>query len=83
VTLAVVYRQTAYPGLARIRDEDKASFTRVRRAIRALAEEPHPDGAAPWGRSGYYRLHAGPVRILYEVDEANACIYVVHVAVTA
>jgi mRNA-degrading endonuclease RelE of RelBE toxin-antitoxin system len=31
---------------------------------------------------GRYRLHAGSIRILYEVDDAVATIYVINVAVT-
>jgi hypothetical protein len=47
LSLTVIYRVTSIPGLARLLDADRDTFARVRRAIRALAEHPRPDGAAP------------------------------------
>jgi hypothetical protein len=44
VSLTVVLRETALRTLARIRGEDKDLFTRTRRAISALAEQPYPEG---------------------------------------
>jgi len=35
-----------------------------------------------WGGSGIYRLHLPGIRILYEVDEDAATVYVINVAVT-
>jgi hypothetical protein len=48
----------------------------------ALAEQPHPDQAVAWGGSGIYRLRWPGIRILYEVDEDAATVYVINVAVT-
>lgn len=61
------------------------SFTVVvqETALRALAEQPHPDHAMAWGSSGIYRLRLPGIRILYEVNEDAATIYVINVAVTA
>jgi len=72
VSLTVVFQQTALRALARIRSEDKAVFARTRHAIAALADQPYPDGAVAWGATGIYRLHAGEVRVLYEVDDDEA-----------
>ena len=68
--------------LARIRAEDKEAFASIRRALTALAEQPHSPQAVAWGGSGIYRLHLPGIRILYEVDESAATIYVINVAVT-
>ena len=73
------YRR-AEPGPSR--GDDKDLFTRARQAITQLADQPRPAGAIPWGATGVYRLHAGSIRILYEVDDAVATIYVINVAVT-
>jgi hypothetical protein len=45
VSLTVVFRETALRNLARIRSEDKDLFTRTRRAIALLADQPYPEGA--------------------------------------
>jgi mRNA-degrading endonuclease RelE of RelBE toxin-antitoxin system len=82
MSFAVVVQETAVRALARIRAEDKEAFASIRRALTALAEQTHPDQAVAWGGSGIYRLHLPGFRILYEVDENAATIYVINVAVT-
>jgi len=82
VSLTVVVQETALRALARIRAEDKEAFASIRRALAALAEQPHPDEAVAWGGSGIYRLHLSGIRILYEVDEDAATVYVINVALT-
>ena len=82
MSFAVVVQETAVRALARIRAEDKEAFASIRRALTALAEQPHPPQAVAWGGSGIYRLHLPGIRILYEVDESAATIYVINVAVT-
>jgi len=69
--------------LGRIRGEDKDLFTRTRRAISALAEQPYPDSAVAWGATGVYRLHAGDIRIRYEVDEQAAMVYIINIGIIA
>ena len=82
MSFAVVVQETAVRALARIRAEDKEAFASIRRALTALAEQPYPPQAVAWGGSGIYRLHVPGIRILYEVDESAATIYVINVAVT-
>ncbi len=82
MSLAVVVQETALRTLARIRAEDKEAFASIRRALAALAEQPHPDQAVAWGGSGIYRLHLPGIRILYEVNDDEATSYVINVAVT-
>jgi mRNA-degrading endonuclease RelE of RelBE toxin-antitoxin system len=77
----VVFRETALRGLARIRSEDKDLFTRTRHAITELADQPHPETAIAWGATGVYRLHSGSIRILYEVDDQAATIYIINVGI--
>jgi len=79
MSLTVVIQETALRALARIRAEDKEGFASIRRA---LAEQPRPDEAVPWGDSGIYRLRLPGIRILYEVDDDTAIVYVINVAVT-
>jgi mRNA interferase RelE/StbE len=82
MSFAVVVQETAVQALAQIRAEDKEAFASIRRALTALAEQPHPSQAVAWGGSGIYRLHLPGIRILYEVDESAATLYVINVAVT-
>jgi len=83
MSFTVVVQETALRALARIRAEDKDAFASIRRVLAALAEQPHPGEAVAWGGTGIYRLHLPGIRILYELDEATATVYVINVAVTA
>jgi len=80
MSLTVVFRETALRALARIRSDDRDLFTRTRQAITHLADQPRPDNAVAWGDTGIYRLHAVGIRVLYEVDEEAATIYIINVA---
>ena len=83
MSLTVVFRETALRNLARIRSEDKDLFVGTRRAIGLLADQPYPEGAVAWGATGVYRLHAGDIRILYEVDDETATVYIINVRFVA
>jgi mRNA-degrading endonuclease RelE of RelBE toxin-antitoxin system len=83
MSLTVVFRETALRNLARIRSEDKDLFVRTRRAITLLGDQPYPDDAVAWGATGVYRLHAGDIRVLYEVDDAAATVYIINIGVVS
>jgi mRNA-degrading endonuclease RelE of RelBE toxin-antitoxin system len=83
VSLTIVVQDTALRALARIRAEDKEAFATIRQAMAALADRPHPDQAVPWGGAGIYRLHRPGIRILYQLDENAATVYIINVATTA
>ena len=79
MSVTVVFRETALRNLARIRSEDKDLFVRTRRAIASLVDQPYPESAVAWGPTGVYRLHAGDIRVLYEVDEEAATVYIINI----
>jgi mRNA-degrading endonuclease RelE of RelBE toxin-antitoxin system len=81
--LTLVLRDSARTRLAALRDADKEVFRRALRAISALPAEPYPAVAVPWGGSGFYRLHDGPVRVMYEIDEDKQAIYILDVSVVS
>jgi mRNA-degrading endonuclease RelE of RelBE toxin-antitoxin system len=81
MSLTVVFRQTALGNLARIRSEDKDLFARARRAITLLADQPYPESAVAWGVTGVYRLHSGDLRVLYEVDDEAATVYIINIGI--
>jgi mRNA-degrading endonuclease RelE of RelBE toxin-antitoxin system len=78
MSLTVVVQETALRELARIRSGDRPAFTAIRQALAALADEPRPGPGGRLGGSGIYRLHLSGVRVLYEVDEGAATVYVVN-----
>ncbi len=81
MSLAVVFRETALRNLARIRSEDKDAFVRTRRAVALLADQLYPEGAVAWGATGIYRLHAGSIRVLYEVGNEAATVCIINIGV--
>jgi len=83
VSLTVVFRETALRNLARMRGEDKDLFAWTRRTVALLADEPYPADAVAWGATGIYRLHAGAIRILYEVDPDAATAYIINIGVVS
>ena len=83
MSLTIAYLPPATLALRRFREDDPALFGQMRRAIRALADDPYPDGAVPWGTSGFWRLHEGGIRITYEVDEEAGAVYIAHAGVAS
>jgi mRNA-degrading endonuclease RelE of RelBE toxin-antitoxin system len=83
VSLTFIVREKALRNLARVRGEDKDLFAQTRRAISALADQPYPEGAVAWGATGVYRLHAGDIRVLYEVDDQAATVYIINIGIIA
>ena len=77
----VVFRETALRNLARIRREEKDLFTRTRQVVASLADQPYPEDAVAWGATGVYRLHADDIRILYEVDDETATVYIINMGI--
>jgi mRNA-degrading endonuclease RelE of RelBE toxin-antitoxin system len=83
VSLTVVFRETALRNLARMRSEDKDLFVRTRRAVALLADQPYPMGAVAWGTTGIHRLHAADIRILYEVDDEAATVFIINIGIVS
>ena len=79
MSLTVVFRLTALRNLARIRSADKDLFARTRQLVASLVDDPYPDNAVAWGASGTYRLHASEIRVLYEVDDNAATVYIINI----
>ena len=54
-------------------------YHRLREAIFALAHEPRPQSSRKLtGREGW-RLRVGDYRVLYDIDDVNQAITIVHV----
>jgi hypothetical protein len=50
--------------------DDPAGLGELLKAIDALTGDPRPTGSVPWGPV-MSRLHVGPYRVLYEIDETT------------
>jgi len=60
-------------------DLPKADYERVRDAVAALAGNPRPAGCKKLvGREGW-RLRSGDYRVIYEVDDAQKKVTVLHI----
>lgn len=81
MSLTVVFRGTALRNLAHICSEDRDRFARTRRAVALLADQPYPQGAVAWGATGICRLHTNEIRVLYEVDDGAATVYIINIGV--
>jgi hypothetical protein len=62
MSLTVIYLPSAVPALTRLRHRNPAALARARQLIRALSDDPYPEGAVPWGGSGFYRPE-GPMQL--------------------
>ena len=47
------------------------------------ADQPYPPRAVAWGATGVYRLHAGDIRVLYELDDQAATVYIINIGIIA
>ena len=57
----------------------RADYERVRDAVAALAENPRPAGCKKLvGREGW-RIRAGDYRAIYEIDDAQQKVTVLHI----
>lgn len=60
-------------------DLPKADYERVRDAVTALTENPRPAGCKKLvGREGW-RIRSGDYRIIYEIDDAQQKVTVLHI----
>jgi mRNA-degrading endonuclease RelE of RelBE toxin-antitoxin system len=80
MSLTVVLRETALRNLARIRGEDK-DRSHGHAVPSARWPISHIQRARSRGEPGVYRLHAGDVRILYEVDDQAATVYIINIGI--
>jgi mRNA interferase RelE/StbE len=78
----VKFARRAEEGLRRIEQGDPRSFLRVVSAIRSLADQPRPAGAAKVKAFGVptWRLRVADYRIVYEIHEREVLVIFVDFA---
>ncbi len=79
MTHTVVWENAAMNEFRRLRAVDPVGAKATAVAVRALADEPTPEAARPLGTSGFYRLHVGTWRVLYQPDGETVTIHVLKV----
>ena len=75
------YSLAIKPSAARELDSlSNTLFTRLDRKIRALAENPRPNGCKKLqGYKNYWRVRVGDYRIVYAIDDARLLVEVIRV----
>jgi len=76
MSYAVVILRRAQKELADLPDSIYAS---VRDAIRSLAQEPRPAGCRKLTARGGWRIRVGDYRVVYDVDDQQQAVTVLHV----
>ncbi|MEV6314087.1 type II toxin-antitoxin system RelE/ParE family toxin [Streptomyces sp. NPDC051776] len=75
----VEWRPSAKQKIIEFRKSDLEGTDQVLDAVNALAHDPRPVGARPYGSPDVLRVHVGRYRLMYEVADAVVTITVVHV----
>ena len=76
MSYAVLILRRAQKELA---DLPKADYERVRDVVAALGENPRPIGCKKLvGREGW-RIRSGDYRVIYEIDDAQRKITILHI----
>ncbi len=55
------------------------NYIRVKEAIKKLGEEPRPIGSKKLVARKGWRIRAGDYRIIYEIDDAQQIVTILHV----
>ncbi|UGY90761.1 type II toxin-antitoxin system RelE family toxin [Streptomyces gobiensis] len=69
----VVFQPAARRALTQLRKSDREEIDQVLDAINLLRGNPRPLGSHPYG-SGYFRMHVGRYRVLYQVRDGSPVV---------
>ena len=83
MTYGITWEPLAVDLATRFLADDPDGLRAVIDAIDALAEEPQPEKAFPFGTTNVLRLRVGRYRVVYEVREAERMIVVMHLGRSA
>jgi mRNA interferase RelE/StbE len=79
VTYHVVWAEPAIDTAAGYLSDDAEGLSTVMDRIDDLAIEPTPKESSGLGSSGLRRLHVGRYRVLYEIDEEEQGLTIIHI----
>ncbi|MCZ7462327.1 type II toxin-antitoxin system RelE family toxin [Streptomyces sp. WMMC940] len=72
----VVWEPEALAQAERFAKDDPHGVRQVFTAVDRLADDPRPDGA--FGSADLLRIHIGPYRVLYEINDQQIRVSVIH-----
>ncbi|MGW1887441.1 type II toxin-antitoxin system RelE family toxin [Streptomyces sp. NPDC001970] len=72
----VIWEPEALAQAARLAKEDPDGVRQVFTAVDRLADNPRPDGA--FGSADLLRIHVGHYRVMYEIDDRQIRVSVIH-----
>jgi mRNA interferase RelE/StbE len=76
VNYTVLILRRAQKDLAQLSPE---SYARLRDAIRALGQDPRPQGCLKLTAREGWRVRVGDYRLVYEIDDKQRTVIVLHV----
>lgn len=69
----VTFQPAARRALTQLRKSDREGVDQILDAINLLRSNPRPPGSHPYG-SGYFRIHIGRYRVLYQIREGSPVV---------
>ncbi|HEY9327213.1 MAG TPA: type II toxin-antitoxin system RelE/ParE family toxin [Streptomyces sp.] len=79
MTYLITWDEHAIDQAARFLKDDADGLRLLMDAVDLLAENPLPEGSAPYGSPTLRRVHVGRYRVMYEIREAHVTVIVIHV----
>lgn len=79
MTYLITWDENAIDQAARFLKDDPDGLRLLMDAVDLLAENPLPEGSAPYGPPTLRRIHVGRYRVMYEIQDAQVTVIVIHV----
>ena len=79
MTYAITWEPSAVDLASRFLADDPTGLRALVAALDALADDPRPSDAFPFGATGLLRLRVGQYRVIYEVDDVATTVVVMHI----
>lgn len=79
---AIVFTRKAERELGALAKGNRTAANRIVKAIKALADDPRPNGVEKLkgqGGEGLYRIRAGDYRVVYAIEDARVTVEVIRV----
>ncbi|MGW1003337.1 type II toxin-antitoxin system RelE family toxin [Streptomyces sp. NPDC002520] len=79
MTFRIIWHEQATDSAVRFLKEDPDGLGRVFAATDLLADDPRPEGTVALGSHDLRRMHAGPYRLMYQIEEDSGTVVVLHI----
>lgn len=75
----IVWDPDAVAKASRFLDDDPAGLAQLMDAVEHLATDPKPTGSITYGSDDLRRIHLGHYRVLFEIDNDQLLVTIIHV----